>query len=110
MKKFSAAFIASLILIPASDAGNETKNFGGLKVNACNVQTLEGCRVKTIDFPGVVPDEYEVTGFNATIISVVGESVTVTLYATEKGNIESTLSLKNSGIVLDSVKLVGKGV
>ena len=110
MKKFSAAAIAALVLIPVSNAGSETKNFGGLKINACNIQTLEGCRTKTIDFPGLIPNEYEVTGFNATIVSVNGESVTVTLYATEKGNVESTLLLKSDSNVLASVNLVGKGI
>jgi len=100
MKKAIVASILALIMVPAAFAGST--NYGGIKVGTCKD------KVFTVSNSNV--DEYELTGFNATLISVNGTEVDVALCATEKGKFSTDLLLKNSGVVLSSLHLTANGV
>ena len=103
-------FLASIIFVPKSLAANDSVQFGGLKVGACNVQTLDGCKLKRVSLSVSGIDEFQLTGFNAVLVSVGSDSVTVSLFATEKGKVSSELLLKNNGSIVSSVSLNGTGV
>ncbi len=110
MRKFIVSIVSALILVPTSFGANDSVQFGGLKVGACNVQTLAGCKLKTVSVNVSSADEFEVTGFNAVLVSVGSDSVTVSLFATEKGKVSSELRLKSNGSVVSSISLNGVGV